>query len=230
MSTNQGGTSPIIGFGKAVEMLAVFRALANENIAESLTPEDLVRMQDDAESAVAALLTALRIDYEKDHNTEQTPQRVARMLVREVFAGRYQPRPRITDFPNVKELDELYTVGPVAVRSCCAHHLCPIEGEAFIGVIPGERIIGLSKFSRLTEWVMARPQIQEEATVQLADEIEKLIKPKGLGVIVSARHSCMTWRGVREPNSKMVTSVMRGLFRDNDAARSELLTLARGGA
>jgi GTP cyclohydrolase I len=210
-------------------MLAFFGGLANENIAKSITPENLDTIEREAEAAVASLLLALRIDYSRDHNTQDTPGRVARMLVREVFAGRYQAPPRITDFPNVKKLDELYTVGPIAVRSCCAHHLCPIEGEAYVGVIPGERIIGLSKFSRLTEWVMARPQIQEEATVQLADEIERLIEPRGLGVIVSARHSCMTWRGVREPNSRMVTSVMRGLFRENDAARSELLALAKGG-
>lgn len=208
-------------------MLAKSALFANQNIANTLESGDLDTIQAEAESAVRQLLKALRIDFEHDHNTQDTPQRVARMLVRETFAGRYQPRPRVTDFPNVKNLDELYTVGPIAVRSCCAHHLCPIEGSAFVGVIPGERIIGLSKFSRLTEWVMARPQIQEEATVQLADEIEDLIQPRGLGVIVSARHSCMTWRGVREPDSKMVTSVMRGLFMKNDAAKAELLALAR---
>ncbi|MFP4895803.1 GTP cyclohydrolase I [Paraburkholderia sp. EG304] len=89
------------------------------------------------------------------------------MYVREVFAGRYEPRPNLTDFPNVRRLDELYTVGPISVRSMCSHHLCSVTGHAWIGVIPGERVIGLSKFNRITEWVMARPQIQEKQSCSL---------------------------------------------------------------
>ena len=119
----------------------------------------------------------------------------------------------------------IVVIGPVAVRSTCAHHFCPIEGSAWVGMIPSDRVIGLSKFSRLTEWIMSRPQIQEEATVQLADALEAAIKPRALGVVVSARHACMSWRGVREPASMATTSVMRGLFREKPEAKAEFLSL-----
>lgn len=200
-------------------------ALANANIAVGLSPSDLNQIELDTYRACQDLLTALRIDVVNDHNTRGTAARMAKMFVRETFAGRYQPQPSLTDFPNVRNLDEVVIVGPVAVRSTCAHHFCPIEGQAWVGVIPGDVIIGLSKFARVTEWIMARPQIQEEATVQLADVIEGAIKPLALGVIVTARHSCMTWRGVREPASMATTSVMRGLFRTEPGARAEFLKL-----
>lgn len=191
------------------------------------TADDLDAMEKEAIAAVSQLLVALRI--KPDHNTVDTPKRVAKMLVREVFAGRYEPPPKLTDFPNAKKLDELYTVGPLVVRSTCAHHFCPIEGSAWIGVIPGKRIIGISKFARITRWIMSRPQIQEEATVQLADAIEHAIKPRGLGIVIKARHSCMTWRGVLEPESRMTTSVVRGLLRSNASARSEFLAFVEQG-
>ncbi|NCC41131.1 MAG: GTP cyclohydrolase I [Gammaproteobacteria bacterium] len=182
----------------------------------------------EVEAATVQLLEALRIDWRYDPNTRETPARVARMLVDETQRGRFHPCPKLTTFPNTRQLDELYTVGPIAVRSTCSHHLVPIIGAAWIGVIPGETLIGLSKFNRLTEWVMARPQIQEEAAVQLADEIERLIQPKGLGVVVKAEHLCMSWRGVRDTDSKMVTSIMRGILRENAAARSEFMEAIKG--
>jgi len=206
-------------------------ALANENIADALTPADLDAMQVAAEAHLQGLFTALRIDTAHDHNMRDSAKRIARMLVRETFAGRYLPRPAITAFPNVRDLDELYTVGPITVRSTCSHHLAPVVGHAWVGVIPGELIIGLSKFSRVVEWIMRRPQIQEEATAQIADELERLIEPRGLAVVVKARHLCMTWRGVCEHDADMVTSVMRGLFRANSDARHELLAfIAKNGA
>jgi len=146
-----------------------------------------------------------------------------------VFRGRYVPPPRVTDFPNARKLDELYTVGPITVRSACSHHMVPIIGQAWIGVVAKDRVIGLSKFSRLTEWVLSRPQIQEEATVQLADLLEGLLQPAGLAVVVRANHMCMSWRGVKDRNTVMVTSVMRGVFRTDPAARAEFMALTRGG-
>ena len=212
---------------KQMDRVGASRA-ANANISAYLGVDDLACIEAEVEQHVAGILSALLIDVERDHNTKQTAARVARMLVREVCKGRFEPAPRLTDFPNASRLDQLYTVGPIAVRSCCSHHLCPIEGEAWCGVIPSERVIGLSKFSRLAEWVMARPQIQEEATSQLADKIAAAISPLGLGVVVRARHTCMTWRGVREPATTMTTSVMRGLLRDQASARAEFLALIEG--
>lgn len=203
---------------------------ANDNIARALSASDLVLIEEAAEAAVAQLLRALLIDVDNDHNTRGTAKRVAKMYVREVFRGRYEPPPSTTDFPNARKLDEVYTLGPITVRSACSHHLVPIVGRAWIGVLPSDRVIGISKFVRLVEWVMARPQIQEEAAVMLADELEQRIAPRGLAVVIKAQHLCMTWRGVRETGTEMTTSVMRGTFRNDAAARDEFLRLIERGA
>lgn len=201
--------------------------LANDSIAEHLRPGELDALEAEVRARVDDLLRSLVIDTDNDHNTRDTARRVAKMFCREVFGGRFLPPPPITDFPNAKELDEIYTVGPITVRSACAHHLCPILGRAWCGVIPGARVIGLSKFNRLCDWVLSRPQIQEEAVVMVADEIERLIQPRGLAVVLKMTHTCMTWRGVRENgDTAMTTSVMRGLFRDRPEARAEFLALA----
>ncbi len=202
--------------------------LANSNISNVLEPGDVAAIEAEAEQHLLALLRCLVIDVDHDHNTRDTAARVARMFVREVFAGRYQPQPRLTSFPNVNQVDQCYAVGPITVRSACSHHLVPIHGQAWVGVIPGERLIGLSKFHRLVEWVMARPQIQEEAANQLADAIEQAVQPRALAVIVRASHMCCEWRGVRDNGSLMTTSVMRGLFKQDSDARREFLTLIRG--
>ena len=201
---------------------------ANGNVSHHAIPKTRRLIEDALERAVEKTLDALLIDWRADHNTKGTPKRIARMYSREVFAGRFLRRPRMTSFPNAKNLDEVYVVGPVTVRSTCAHHFAPIIGQAWIGVLPGKKIIGLSKFARLTEWVMARPQIQEEATVMLADELEAVLKPIGLGVVVRAQHLCMTWRGVRDKDALFTTSVMRGAFREDQSARHELLSLIGG--
>ena len=206
---------------------AGIRFSANDNIAPHLQPGELDQIEGNVRDAFQAVLDALVIDTDTDHNTRETAARVARMYVQEVFKGRYLPPPRVTDFPNAKHLDEIYTVGPITVRSACSHHFVPITGQCWIGVKPGERIIGLSKFNRLVEWVMARPQIQEEAAIMLADTIEGLIAPKGIAVIIKAEHLCMTWRGVKDGGTQMVTSVMRGFFRDEAKARAEFMELIK---
>lgn len=198
---------------------------ANDNISEVLTDEDRKFIQAEVEERVQEMLEALVIDTENDHNTKETAKRVAKMFIKEVYRGRYDPIPKVTDFPNAKDLDQIYTIGPISIRSACSHHLVPIVGHCWIGVLPSDRVIGISKFVRLAEWIMARPQIQEESTVQLADLIEGLIKPKGIAVVVEAQHMCMTWRGVREAGTKMTTSVMRGVFREDSKAREEFLKL-----
>ena len=199
--------------------------LANDNIAAHLDPGDLDALEVEVAERVEGLLRALVIDVDSDHNTKGTAERVARMYLHEVFKGRYHQPPRLTDFPNAKELDQVYTVGPITVRSACSHHLVPILGKCWVGIKPSERVIGLSKFVRLAEWVFSRPHIQEEAVMILADEIERLVKPVGLVVIVKAQHYCMKWRGVREPETSMVTSVVRGEFREKPHMKDEFLKL-----
>jgi GTP cyclohydrolase I len=201
---------------------------ANANVSGHVTEATREEMRRTIAEHYAGILRALGIDTANDHNSHDTPRRVAKMLVDEACWGRFNECPKITDFPNAAHLDEIYTVGPISVRSLCSHHMLPIFGRAWIGVIPSERVIGLSKFNRIVQWVMQRPQIQEEATIMLADKIEELIKPKALGVVVKATHTCMTWRGVKDNDTDMVTSVMRGTFRDNPAARNEFLTFIKG--
>lgn len=161
------------------------------------------------------------IDTKNDHNTRETAKRVAKMYLKEVFCGRYDKRPTITTFPNYKRLDELYTLGPIKFKSACSHHFVEIEGHIWVGVVPGEKVIGISKIARLSDWISRRPHIQEEAVVILADELESMLKPRGLGVVVRAKHHCMTWRGVEQEDSTMVTSVMRGLLFDNPSLKKE---------
>jgi GTP cyclohydrolase I len=199
---------------------------ANDHL--DLTPEQIEAMLPAVESACQGLLSSLLIDTANDHNSKGTAKRMAKMYLKEVFHGRYSAMPKITAFPNAKALDEIYTVGPISIRSACSHHFAPILGEVWIGIIPGDEVIGLSKFARLTDWIFSRPQIQEEATIQLADILEEKIKPKALAVIVKADHLCMKWRGVKEPCSNMITSVMRGKFRENASAKSEFMSLIEG--
>ena len=173
------------------------------------------------------VLDSMVIDTCNDHNTEDTARRVAKMYVQEVFSGRYVQPPEITEFPNAEALNELMIVGPITVRSACSHHLCPIIGKLWIGVLPDKQtnVIGLSKYARLAEWVMGRPQIQEEAVVQLADLIQEKTRPDGLALVMQATHYCMAWRGVKDMNSRMINSIMRGAFLRNSDLRKEFLSL-----
>ena len=200
---------------------------ANDNIAAHIEPGELEGLIDEVSEKVQALLESLVIDTENDHNTRNTSRRVAKMYVNEVFNGRYVAPPPLTDFPNISRLNELMIIGPISVRSACSHHLCPIMGRIWIGVLPDQdsALVGLSKYARLTEWVMSRPQIQEEAVVELANMLEQKLKPAGLAVVMEADHFCMQWRGVKDSDSKMINSVMRGDFLENSNLRREFLSL-----
>ena len=199
---------------------------ANDNIAEFLEPGDQDLLLAEVAEKMKGVLESLVIDTVSDHNTQDTARRVAKMFLKEVFAGRYQEMPPITEFPNVSHLNELMVIGPITVRSACSHHLCPIMGKVWIGVLPNKEsnLIGLSKYSRTAEWIMSRPQIQEEAVIQLADLLEEKIKPIGLAVVMDADHFCMQWRGVKDAESKMLNSVMRGLFLKDFNLRREFLS------
>ena len=201
--------------------------LANDNISEYIEPSELARLEVEVADKVRDLLRTLVIDIDNDHNTHETAERVARMYLHEVFKGRYHAQPKVASFPNVKQLDEIYTVGPITVRSACSHHLVPIMGNCWIGIKPGSRVIGLSKFTRVADWVFSRPHIQEEAVMILADEIERLCEPQGLGIIIKAQHYCMKWRGVKEPQTSMVNSVVRGDFRHDPSLKQEFFELVR---
>jgi GTP cyclohydrolase I len=202
---------------------------ANDNIHEFIEEGELEQLIDEVGQRVQGMLEALVIDTESDHNTRDTARRVAKMYVTEVFRGRFHRPPTVTEFPNAERLNELMIVGPVKVRSACSHHFCPIIGRVWIGLMPNERskLIGLSKYVRMTDWIMTRPQIQEEAITQLADLLVAKMKPDGLAVVMEADHFCMHWRGVKDENARMTTSVMRGAFLKDHSLRREFLSLIR---
>ena len=200
---------------------------SNDNIADFIQPGELEALLDEVERKMQGVLDSMVIDTESDHNTGDTARRVAKMYLNEVFKGRYVKAPAITEFPNAEHLNELMIVGPITVRSACSHHFCPVIGKVWIGVMPNEHtnVIGLSKYARLAEWVMGRPQIQEEAVVQLADLIMEKTQPDGLAIVMEATHYCMAWRGVKDLDSKMINSVMRGAFLKDSTLRREFLAL-----
>lgn len=200
---------------------------ANDNIAAHIREGELDELKAEVQAKMQEVLRALVIDTDSDHNTQETAKRVAKMFIEEVFRGRYMPMPSVTEFPNAERLNELMIVGPVTVRSACSHHLCPILGKVWIGLLPNEHsnLIGLSKYARICDWIMSRPQIQEEAVTMLANELQQRVRPDGLAIVMEADHFCMHWRGVKDDESAMVNSVMRGAFLKDANLRREFLSL-----
>jgi GTP cyclohydrolase IA len=200
---------------------------ANDNISAFVRDGELTELRAEVQVKLQEVLEALVIDTEADHNTHDTAKRVAKMFVEEVFRGRYYPMPAVTEFPNAERLNELMIVGPITVRSACSHHLCPIFGKVWIGLLPNEHsnLIGLSKYARICDWIMSRPQIQEEAVTMLANELQARVRPDGLAIVMEADHFCMHWRGVKDTDSAMVNSVMRGAFLKDANLRREFLSL-----
>ena len=203
---------------------------ANDNISAFIREGELEELKAEVQSKMQEVLQALVIDTESDHNTNETAKRVAKMFVNEVFHGRYVPMPAVTEFPNVSRLNQLMIVGPIKVRSACSHHLCPIMGKVWIGILPNEHsnLIGLSKYARICDWILSRPQIQEESVTMLADELQQRVKPDGLAIVMAADHFCMHWRGVKDDESMMTNSVMRGAFLKDATLRREFLSLLGG--
>ncbi len=177
------------------------------------------------EQAVRTILKAVGEDPERDGLLE-TPRRVARMYA-EMFSGLTQDPARHlrVTFPEV--YDEMVLVRDIRFTSMCEHHLLPFSGVAHVAYIPNGRVTGLSKLARVVEEVARRPQVQERLTQQVADLIETELESKGVAVILSAEHSCMSIRGVRKSGSQTITSAVRGLFKTNPASRAEVMSLIK---
>jgi GTP cyclohydrolase I len=218
---------PVSARIRARLLAAQKRFHANDNIAAFIEAGEIDALLEEVAGKMEGVLESLVIDTHSDHNTQDTARRVAKMYLTEVFRGRYLPAPAVTEFPNAENLNELMIVGPITVRSACSHHFCPIIGRLWIGLIPNEHsnLIGLSKYARLAEWIMSRPQIQEEAISQMAGLLMDKVSPDGLAVVMEADHFCMHWRGVKDNETKMINSVMRGSFLKNSALRREFLSL-----
>jgi GTP cyclohydrolase I len=200
---------------------------ANDNISAFVAPGEIDELLEEVSGKMRSVLESLVIDLENDHNTKDTARRIAKMYLNEVFRGRYTSAPSVTEFPNTTSLNELMIVGPITIRSACSHHFCPIMGRLWIGIMPNQHsnLIGLSKYARLAEWIMTRPQIQEEAITQVAELLMEKVRPDGLAVVMEADHFCMHWRGVKDVASKMVNSVMRGSLLKDPTLRREFLSL-----
>ncbi|MBI1201661.1 MAG: GTP cyclohydrolase I [Rhodopseudomonas sp.] len=232
MTTNKSGNSELTQIPVSARIRRRLQEMghryrANDNISESIAPGELDELFDEVAAKMRGVLESLVIDVQHDHNTHDTARRVAKMYLTEVFRGRYLPPPPVTEFPNAASLNELMIVGPITIRSACSHHFCPIMGRLWIGIMPNQHsnLIGLSKYARLAEWIMSRPQIQEEAITQLADLLMDKVKPDGLAVVMEADHFCMHWRGVKDTASKMVNSIMRGSLLKDATLRREFLSL-----
>jgi len=226
-AADDGGDLPVSARIRSRLINARHRYHANDNISAFVMDGEVDALRTEVESKMAEVLKSLVIDTEGDHNTQETARRVAKMFLTEVFKGRYTAMPAVTEFPNIEQLNELLIVGPITARSACSHHLCPILGKVWIGIMPNEHsnLIGLSKYARICDWVMSRPQIQEEAVIQLANILQDKVKPDGLAIVIEADHFCMHWRGVKDADARMTNSVMRGSFLKDPDLRREFLSL-----
>jgi GTP cyclohydrolase I len=175
-----------------------------------------------AEEAAAGLLTALGLDLE-DESLADTPRRMAQALI-EMTSG---PSFDLTTFPNDEDYDELVLVQDIRLQSLCEHHILPFVGVAHVGYLPGDRILGLSKFARMVELHARRPQTQERLTKRIADHLQEALDPRGVGVVIEAEHTCMTLRGARTPGARTTTSALFGQLRDDPRSRAEFLALTR---
>jgi GTP cyclohydrolase IA len=194
---------------------------SNDNISDFIeSEEEIEALVGEVACHFQGVLNALVIDTDHDHNTHDTAMRVAKMYVRETFGGRYKNEPKVTAFPNLG-YKSLYTTGPITIRSVCAHHFQNIVGHAWVGIIPEDEVIGLSKFNRLVHHICERPQIQEEMTTQIAEALMKYAKTQNIAVVVKAEHHCMTMRGVREHESDMTTAIMKGAFMTDPSLKKE---------
>jgi len=201
------------------------KKLFDANGNQTLTNEEREDMIRQLEHKFAEVLDVLRIDR-NDPNSTDTPFRLARMWVNELMEGRFSPAPRATVFPNRKNVDELVISAGIQVMSVCSHHWQPITGTCAIGYVPRDKVIGLSKFTRIVTWFSRRGQIQEELGEQIADFLVNLLNPIALGVVIKSNHYCMIARGVEaHHDAEMITSVMRGDLATNHALRSEFLKL-----
>jgi GTP cyclohydrolase IA len=193
-------------------------AVSRPRVAAEQRPIDL----DAAERAAGDLLEALGLPVDCPGMLD-TPGRMARAYAEMLTVPSFEQ----TTFPNSEGYDELVLVEDIPVRSLCEHHMLPFIGIAHIGYLPGERILGLSKFARTVDFFAQRPQTQERLTKQIADHLQEQLAPRGVGVVVAAEHSCMTLRGVRATGARTVTSALYGSLRDDPAGRAEFLSLTR---
>ena len=198
------------------------RYWAGDNISEVLKAGDKEALIDEAAIAFEGVLDALLIDRYNDPNSKGTAKRLAKMYYNEIMAGRYDPAPAATAFPN--DSDDRYA-GMLVVRSelksMCSHHHQPVAGVAYIGIIAADKLIGLSKYTRIAQWCARRGTLQEELANDIAREIQAATDAEHLGVYIQATHGCCENRGIMATSSLTQTTVLRGAFKDDMGTKKE---------
>jgi GTP cyclohydrolase I len=198
------------------------RFWAGDNISEYLKPGDKEILIDDATEAFERVLDSLLIDRENDPNSKGTARRLAKMYFNEIMAGRYEPRPDATAFPNDSEdRYEGMLVVRSELRSMCSHHHQPVSGVAYIGIIAAQKLIGLSKYTRIAQWCARRGTLQEELCNDIAREIQKATGATDLGVYIQATHGCCENRGIMAHSSLTQTTVLKGAFNTDGNTKKE---------
>ena len=198
------------------------RFWAGDNISEYLDHTDKEHLIDEATAAFEQVLDALLIDRENDPNSKGTARRLAKMYFNEIMAGRYDPAPDATAFPN--DSDDRYEgmlVVRSELRSMCSHHHQPVSGVAYIGIIAANKLIGLSKYTRIAQWCARRGTLQEELANDIAREIMRATDAEDVGVYVQAVHGCCENRGIMAHSSLTQTTVLKGAFKDDPGTKKE---------
>jgi GTP cyclohydrolase IA len=198
------------------------RFWAGDNVSDYITDIDRQQLIEDAATSFESVLDSLLIDRHNDPNSKGTAKRLAKMYYNEIMGGRYDSRPDVTAFPNDNDADR-YTgmiVTRAEIKSMCSHHHQPVKGVAYIGLIPGTKVIGLSKYARIAQWCARRGTLQEELCRQIAEEIQAATGAEDVGIYIQATHGCMENRGVEAHSSLTQTAVLRGQFY-NDSIKKE---------
>ena len=200
------------------------RFWAGDNIADYLKEGDKEKLIDEATEAFELVLDRLLIDRENDPNSHGTARRLAKMYFNEIMAGRYEPGPDATAFPNDSaDRYEGMLVVRSELRSMCSHHHQPVAGVAYIGIIAAEKLIGLSKYTRIAQWCARRGTLQEELCNDIAREIAKATGSKNVGVYIQATHGCCENRGIMAHSSLTQTTVLTGAFKDDPNTKKEFM-------
>ena len=200
------------------------RAWANDNISDYLEEGDKQKLIDEAMPAFENVLQSLVIDTETDPNSKDTARRMAKMYINEIMSGRYNPMPNPSAFPNYIEGGyEGMLVVRSELTSLCSHHHQTVKGVAYIGIIAGPKLLGLSKYTRIAQWCARRGTLQEELNVMIADAIQRETGSEHIGVYVQATHGCCENRGIMATSSLTQTTVLRGAFKDEADVRKEFI-------
>lgn len=193
------------------------RYYASDNISEVLEPGDKEKLIDELSGKFHEVLKSLVIDTENDPNSIDTGRRMAKMYVNEIMGGRYKTMPDPNSFPNYIENGyEGMLVVRSELKSVCSHHHQPVTGIAYIGIIAGDKLLGLSKYTRIAQWCATRGTLQEELNVMIADEIQRQCETEHVGVYIQATHGCCENRGIKAHSSLTQTTVLRGGFKKED--------------